>query len=164
MFSCVCSYSDLCAGLIGGLGVTPSGNIGTNGVAIFESVCSFFLKWVPLFTHGVGCVTKPNVEFICISFNAKHDTNHSTILSSGSRNSSRHSRKRYGQPHRLVAQCCHDAASYGPSWLCQEHWGRLLWHNQRQEGKLLNIIIVFHFGYKSLLLSIINLSFVFSRF
>ncbi|XP_078456138.1 isocitrate dehydrogenase [NAD] subunit alpha, mitochondrial-like isoform X1 [Lampetra fluviatilis] len=30
--------SDLCAGLIGGLGVTPSGNIGTGGVAIFESV------------------------------------------------------------------------------------------------------------------------------
>uniref|UniRef100_A0A3Q1B7H8 Isocitrate dehydrogenase [NAD] subunit alpha, mitochondrial n=1 Tax=Amphiprion ocellaris TaxID=80972 RepID=A0A3Q1B7H8_AMPOC len=30
--------SDLCAGLIGGLGVTPSGNIGTNGVAIFELV------------------------------------------------------------------------------------------------------------------------------
>ncbi|CAJ0949014.1 unnamed protein product [Ranitomeya imitator] len=29
---------DLCAGLIGGLGVTPSGNIGANGIAIFESV------------------------------------------------------------------------------------------------------------------------------
>jgi len=29
--------SDLCAGLIGGLGVTPSGNIGETG-AIFESV------------------------------------------------------------------------------------------------------------------------------
>lgn len=29
--------SDLCAGLIGGLGLTPSGNIGTEG-AIFESV------------------------------------------------------------------------------------------------------------------------------
>lgn len=29
--------SDLCAGLVGGLGVTPSGNIGTDG-AIFESV------------------------------------------------------------------------------------------------------------------------------
>lgn len=28
----------MCAGLIGGLGVTPSGNIGANGVAIFESV------------------------------------------------------------------------------------------------------------------------------
>ena len=29
--------SDLCAGLIGGLGVTPSGNVGLGG-AIFESV------------------------------------------------------------------------------------------------------------------------------
>lgn len=36
-------FSDLCAGLIGGLGVTPSGNIGANGVAIFESVCSVHL-------------------------------------------------------------------------------------------------------------------------
>ncbi|CAF4183663.1 unnamed protein product [Rotaria magnacalcarata] len=30
--------SDLCAGLIGGLGLTPSGNIGENGAAIFEAV------------------------------------------------------------------------------------------------------------------------------
>ncbi|KYR00648.1 isocitrate dehydrogenase (NAD+) [Tieghemostelium lacteum] len=30
--------SDLCAGLIGGLGLTPSGNIGENGTAIFEAV------------------------------------------------------------------------------------------------------------------------------
>jgi len=30
--------SDLCAGLIGGLGVTPSGNIGADNLAIFESV------------------------------------------------------------------------------------------------------------------------------
>merc|ERR1712203_159462 len=30
--------SDPCAGLIGGLGVTPSGNIGANNVALFESV------------------------------------------------------------------------------------------------------------------------------
>ncbi len=29
--------SDLCAGLIGGLGLTPSGNIGTGG-ALFEAV------------------------------------------------------------------------------------------------------------------------------
>lgn len=35
---CFSAASDLCAGLIGGLGVTPSGNIGANGVAIFESV------------------------------------------------------------------------------------------------------------------------------
>lgn len=39
--------SDLCAGLIGGLGVTPSGNIGANGVAIFESVGFFFLSFKP---------------------------------------------------------------------------------------------------------------------
>jgi len=30
--------SDLCAGLIGGLGLTPSGNIGRDGVAVFEAV------------------------------------------------------------------------------------------------------------------------------
>jgi len=30
--------SDLCAGLIGGLGLTPSGNIGDNDTAIFEAV------------------------------------------------------------------------------------------------------------------------------
>eukprot|EP00795_Rhopilema_esculentum_P005955 gene5955-11308_t len=30
--------SDLCAGLIGGLGLTPSGNIGKDGVAVFEAV------------------------------------------------------------------------------------------------------------------------------
>lgn len=29
--------SDMCAGLVGGLGLTPSGNIGING-ALFESV------------------------------------------------------------------------------------------------------------------------------
>ena len=30
--------SDLCAGLIGGLGLTPSGNIGEGGAALFEAV------------------------------------------------------------------------------------------------------------------------------
>ena len=30
--------SDLCAGLIGGLGLTPSGNIGADDVAIYEAV------------------------------------------------------------------------------------------------------------------------------
>ena len=30
--------SDLCAGLVGGLGLTPSGNIGADGIAIFEAV------------------------------------------------------------------------------------------------------------------------------
>ena len=35
--------SDLCAGLVGGLGLTPSGNIGADGVAIFEAVsCTYY--------------------------------------------------------------------------------------------------------------------------
>lgn len=33
--------SDMCAGLVGGLGLTPSGNIGSNG-ALFESVSKTF--------------------------------------------------------------------------------------------------------------------------
>lgn len=33
--------SDLCAGLIGGLGLTPSGNVGQEG-AVFESVSIVF--------------------------------------------------------------------------------------------------------------------------
>ena len=41
--------SDLCAGLIGGLGLTPSGNIGANGVAIFEAVSKKII-------HSRGCV------------------------------------------------------------------------------------------------------------
>lgn len=36
--------SDLCAGLIGGLGLTPSGNIGAAGSAIFEAVREPFLN------------------------------------------------------------------------------------------------------------------------
>jgi isocitrate dehydrogenase (NAD+) len=38
--------SDLCAGLIGGLGLTPSGNIGADGLALMEAV------------HG----TAPNIQ------------------------------------------------------------------------------------------------------
>ena len=36
--------SDLCAGLVGGLGLTPSGNIGADGVAIFEAVYNSILS------------------------------------------------------------------------------------------------------------------------
>ena len=35
--------SDLCAGLVGGLGVTPSGNIGFDNVALFEAVSRVWL-------------------------------------------------------------------------------------------------------------------------
>lgn len=46
--------SDLCAGLVGGLGVTPSGNIGGVG-AVFESVSHAILSFLvsiilPMFT------------------------------------------------------------------------------------------------------------------
>jgi hypothetical protein len=40
--------SDLCAGLIGGLGLTPSGNIGENGAAIFEAVSFYLLNKISL--------------------------------------------------------------------------------------------------------------------
>ncbi|VDQ10816.1 unnamed protein product [Trichobilharzia regenti] len=43
--------SDLAAGLIGGLGVTPSGNIGETG-AIFESVSEFRRKVFYLYYSG----------------------------------------------------------------------------------------------------------------
>lgn len=57
-------FSDLCAGLIGGLGVTPSGNIGANGVAIFESVSLVTHKgrsvitvsaWESKLFHAIQC-------------------------------------------------------------------------------------------------------------
>lgn len=37
--------SDMCAGLVGGLGLTPSGNIGSNG-ALFESVSKIFFLYI----------------------------------------------------------------------------------------------------------------------
>ena len=55
--------SDLCAGLIGGLGLTPSGNIGADGVAIFEAVIyspfSSLTQWwrlhpLPSQVHGTA--------------------------------------------------------------------------------------------------------------
>ena len=42
--------SDLGAGLIGGLGLTPSGNIGADGVALFESVSHKLLVMISTIT------------------------------------------------------------------------------------------------------------------
>lgn len=44
--------SDLCAGLVGGLGLTPSGNIGEDGVAIFEAVSTPYYICVWLTAQG----------------------------------------------------------------------------------------------------------------
>ena len=46
--------SDLCAGLVGGLGLTPSANIGADGVAIFEAVSSHCLSLYLSPDVGVG--------------------------------------------------------------------------------------------------------------
>lgn len=48
--------SDLCAGLVGGLGLTPSGNIGNDGVAIFEAVstCTFLHTYYIWFSYNEG--------------------------------------------------------------------------------------------------------------
>lgn len=60
-----------------------------------------------------------------------------SFLLSGSWNCPRYSRKRHGQPHRLAAQCGHDAAAYGSSRSRQEDWNSMLWHHSWQKGNLL---------------------------
>lgn len=60
-----------------------------------------------------------------------------SFLLSGSRNCPRYSWKRHGQPHRLAAQCGHDAAAYGSSRSRQEDWNSMLWHHSWQKGNLL---------------------------
>lgn len=47
--------SDMCAGLVGGLGLTPSGNIGLSG-ALFESVSPHVLQSGTLHTWMFSCV------------------------------------------------------------------------------------------------------------
>lgn len=54
--------SDLCAGLIGGLGVTPSGNIGKEG-AVFESVNTFIKT---IMTNCIILVHIKKLSSICL--------------------------------------------------------------------------------------------------
>lgn len=67
-----CRLSDLCAGLIGGLGVTPSGNIGANGVAIFESVSVACSVW-PL-TAVVSPQSRPHLAVFLVATHQVHGT------------------------------------------------------------------------------------------
>lgn len=60
-----------------------------------------------------------------------------SFLLSGSWNCPGYSRKRHGQPHRLAAQCCHDAEAHGPAWPRPDDWDRLLWRHSREKGNLL---------------------------
>lgn len=96
MYVLLFTLSDLCAGLIGGLGVTPSGNIGANGVAIFESVCSL-------------------VFFIHCLFRGSFKDGEIVFFFPGSWNCPGYRGKGHGQPHRPAAQRGHDAATHGPA-------------------------------------------------
>lgn len=57
--------SDLCAGLVGGLGVTPSGNIGEDG-AIFESVSSFLMSEIDDVNYVFFAIIFNNFSFISL--------------------------------------------------------------------------------------------------
>ena len=53
--------SDLGAGLIGGLGLTPSGNIGADGVALFESVSKIQFLQMKIWPNAY-CM---NYDYVC---------------------------------------------------------------------------------------------------
>lgn len=58
--------SDMCAGLVGGLGLTPSGNIGLNG-ALFESVWLLLSKRANKFyINFLSYFTRRNCTVDCI--------------------------------------------------------------------------------------------------
>ena len=82
--------SDLCAGLIGGLGLTPSGNIGLGG-AIFEAV------------HG----TAPDIA------GKDHHHHHHHHNPYHHHHHHHHCRQGPGEPHRTAPLQRDDAASHG---------------------------------------------------
>jgi len=56
--------SDMCAGLVGGLGLTPSGNIGLNG-ALFESVSPRVAEWNIAHLDVLMFIIWPQIQFLC---------------------------------------------------------------------------------------------------
>lgn len=114
--SCCRRLSDLCAGLIGGLGVTPSGNIGANGVAIFESVSLGCSPW--------PAVSPPSVQTSPLCGHPP-----------GPRHRPRHRRHGPGEPHRAATQRRHDAASHGPPRSRHQDSGRLFRHHPGAQGE-----------------------------
>lgn len=87
--------SDMCAGLVGGLGLTPSGNMGLNG-ALFESVSLIDFKenftWFLIFCF-----------FFC----------------TGSRYCPRYCWQRFSQPHCLIVVCRYDVETHGTQLSCR---------------------------------------------
>ena len=83
--------SDLCAGLVGGLGLTPSGNIGADGVAIFEAVST--TTYIAMVSMFAGCVP-------------------------GSWHCTRYCWPGQGQPYSSTVVGYHDATSHGVPEAC----------------------------------------------
>ncbi len=69
--------SDMCAGLVGGLGLTPSGNMGLNG-ALFESVSGkivfFTVNFFKFLFINENCHVNEHAPFLHWSLNL-HCTN-----------------------------------------------------------------------------------------
>lgn len=62
--------------------MTPSGNIGANGVAIFESVCSLFLKLFPIVLYSLQLAShKMCDQPILKVYKVNHDSNLGLIFS-----------------------------------------------------------------------------------
>lgn len=97
--------SDMCAGLVGGLGLTPSGNIGLNG-ALFESVSARFID--------IYFVSKPR---FCL----------------GARYCPRHRRPGQSEPHRPPPVGRHDAEVHGAEQSRLRHRNGLFRHHQGGE-------------------------------
>jgi isocitrate dehydrogenase (NAD+) len=93
--------SDLCAGLIGGLGLAPSGNIGVDR-AIFESVCA------PKSDAQAALVALTRSVAICIGY-------------SGAWQCTRHCRPEQGQPNSVVVVSSVDAATHKHGAVCRCH-------------------------------------------
>lgn len=98
--------SDMCAGLVGGLGLTPSGNMGLNG-ALFESV-SIVISWSLLYEAAL-CWSVLLYKMSPITF---------LHCVSGAWHSSRHSWKGLSQPNSPTVVSCYDAAPHGAYLLC----------------------------------------------
>lgn len=111
--------SDLCAGLIGGLGLTPSGNIGADGVAIFEAVSKMETSlWDPkkVFVKDVkGCTSRAlrnnfsrqKRTFFHPICNIRLQSTYPVV--SGAWDSSRHCWTGQSQPNSSAPECSDDA-------------------------------------------------------
>lgn len=103
--------SDMCAGLVGGLGLTPSGNMGLNG-ALFESVC-----------HQIH-----HLHNILLLISNKFPPPHT-----GPWHRSWYCWQRLGQSNRSLALCRYDVASFEIERSRCQNRGCMLCRYQREQ-------------------------------